>query len=546
MADIKTKDMKPRTVKTIDKAVAWTERVKDPIVYANEKAKDATDGQVNVIDYGEDKIKYVSNRAKDEAIYASKKAGNYTKEKTINYAKKKYQKHKLIKGKNKDIKGTVQKTQKGIKTANRTVKNTEKAAKEAAKASKRALEQGRKLAIKTAKATAKGVKIAVKATISAIKAIIAGVKSLIGMLAAGGAAAVVAIVIICLVGLLVTSIFGIFFSSEKTSKNGITMKDVVAECNKEFGDKLETIQKQNPHDEYILEGNMSSWRDVLLIYTVKQSNGTNKQEVITVDNTKKALIKQIFWDMNEITSEVKTETVKSSSVNTTDVEPDSQKRVLHIYVKSKTADEMKTKYNFSPQQLMQYNELSSNKYANLWNYAIFGSVDSGEYINWRQTDSKWSSIRVGNSSGTLGSIGCLITSISILIEKSGCNTMIKPFNPGTFLEALNKHNGFDGSGNLQYAAVTKAVPAFKYVGNQNLRGKTKDEKLSLIKHYLDSGYYLTAEVKGATKGSQHWVAVIRVENNNVIMVDPGSNQTVMWNAYNYEKTTQFNYFKVEG
>ena len=401
MADIKTKDMKPKTVKTIDKAVAWTERVKDPIVYANEKAKDATDGQVNVIDYGEDKIKYVSNRAKDEAIYASKKAGNYTKEKTINYAKKKYQKHKLIKGKNKDIKGTVQKSQKGIKTANRTVKNTEKAAKEAAKASKRALEQGRKLAIKTAKATAKGVKIAVKATISAIKAIIAGVKSLIGMLAAGGAAAVVAIVIICLVGLLVTSIFGIFFSSEKTSKNGITMKDVVAECNKEFGDKLETIQKQNPHDEYILEGNMSSWRDVLLIYTVKQSNGTNKQEVITVDNTKKALIKQIFWDMNEITSEVKTETVKSSSVNTTDVEPDSQKRVLHIYVKSKTADEMKTKYNFSPQQLMQYNELSSNKYANLWNNAIFGSVDSGEYINWRQTDPKWSSIRVGNSSGTL-------------------------------------------------------------------------------------------------------------------------------------------------
>ena len=546
MADIKTKDMKPKTVKTIDKAVAWTERVKDPIVYANEKAKDATDGQVNVIDYGEDKIKYVSNRAKDEAIYASKKAGNYTKEKTINYAKKKYQKHKLIKGKNKDIKGTVQKSQKGIKTANRTVKNTEKAAKEAAKASKRALEQGRKLAIKTAKATAKGVKIAVKATISAIKAIIAGVKSLIGMLAAGGAAAVVAIVIICLVGLLVTSIFGIFFSSEKTSKNGITMKDVVAECNKEFGDKLETIQKQNPHDEYILEGNMSSWRDVLLIYTVKQSNGTNKQEVITVDNTKKALIKQIFWDMNEITSEVKTETVKSSSVNTTDVEPDSQKRVLHIYVKSKTADEMKTKYNFSPQQLMQYNELSSNKYANLWNNAIFGSVDSGEYINWRQTDPKWSSIRVGNSSGTLGSIGCLITSISILIEKSGCNTMIKPFNPGTFLEALNKHNGFDGSGNLQYAAVTKAVPAFKYVGNQNLRGKTKEEKLSLIKQYLDSGYYLTAEVKGATKGSQHWVAVIRVENNNVIMVDPGSNQTVMWNAYNYEKTTQFNYFKVEG
>lgn len=238
--------------------------------------------------------------------------------------------------------------------------------------------------------------------------------------------------------------------------------------------------------------------------------------------------------------------LKSSSINTTDIEPETQKRVLHIYIKSKAADEMKTKYNFNPAQLKQYNELSNNKYASLWNNAIFGSVDSGEYVNWRQYDSRWSNIKVGKSSGTLGSIGCLITSISILIEKSGCNTMIKPFNPGTFLETLNKNNGFDENGNLQYAAVTKAVPAFKYVGNQNLREKSKEEKLSIIKQYLDSGYYLTAEVKGATKGSQHWVAVTNVDGNSVIMVDPGSNQTIMWNAYNYEKTTQFNYFKVEG
>ena len=124
--------------------------------------------------------------------------------------------------------------------------------------------------------------------------------------------------------------------------------------------------------------------------------------------------------------------------------------------------------------------------------------------------------------------------------------MIQPFNPGTFLEALNKNNGFDANGNLQYAAVTKAVPSFKYVGNVNLRGKSRDEKLSLIKQYMDSGYYITAEVKGATPGHQHWVAVTNVDGNSVIMVDPGSEQTIMWNAYNYEKTSQFNYFKVDG
>lgn len=542
MADIKTKDIKPKSIKAIDKTTAWTERIKDPIVYANEKVKDATDDEVDIVDYGDDKIKYYSNRIKDESVYASKKAAN----KGVEQVKKQYQKKKLIKDKTKGLtKDTVKKAEKRIKTGKKTVKNAEKIAKESAKASKRMLEQGRKLAIEGTKKAVQGTKALIKATISAIKAIIAGVKSLVAMLAAGGSLAAIAIVIICVVGLLVTSIFGIFFSSEKTSKNGITMKDVVMECNKEFSNKLDSIQTSNPHDEYVLEGNMASWKDILLIYSIKQSNGKNEQEVITMDNNKKQIVKNIFWDMNEITSEVKTETYKASKVNTSDITKDEQKRVLHVYIKSKTAEEMKVKYNFNALQLKQYNELSSDKYSSLWSGAIYGYIGSGEFVEWRQTDPKWASIKVGNSSGTLGSIGCLITSISILIEKSGCNTLIKPFNPGTFLEKLNEVNSFDGNGNLQYAGVTRAVPAFKYVGNVNLRGKSREEKLSLIKQYQNNGYYITAEVKGATSGNQHWVAVINVEGNNVLMVDPGSSQTIMWNAYNYEKTSQFNYFKVE-
>lgn len=546
MSDIKTKDIKPKSVKTIDKAVAWTERIKDPIVYLNEKVKDSTDNQVNTLDYGEDKIKYYANRAKDETIYATKKTGNYTKNQVLKHSKEKYKKSKLIKNKEKNIKGTAEKTKKAIKTSKNTIKNSEKITKEAAKASKRALEQGRKLAIEGAKRTAQAIKIAIKALISAIKAIIAGVKSLIGMLVAGGSAAVVAIVIICLVGLLIASIFGIFFSSEKTSSDGITMKDVIAECNQEFNEKLETIQSQKSHDVYVLEGNMASWKDILLIYTIKQSNGINEQEVVTVDDIKKDIVKEIFWDMNEISSEVKTETVESSRVNTSDESTKEEKRVLHIYIKSKTAEEMKSEYSFNEQQLKQYNELSDDKYSSLWNGVIFGSLSSGEYISWRQTNPQWSNIKMGNSSGTIGSIGCLVTSISILIDKSGVNTTINPFNPGTFVEALNKNGGFSSNGNLQYAAISKVVPRFKYVGNINLRDKTKEEKLSLIMQYLNSGYYITAEVKGATPGNQHWVAIMGIEGNSIIMVDPASNQTIMWDAYNYKKTSQFNYFKVEG
>ena len=290
---------------------------------------------------------------------------------------------------------------------------------------------------------------------------------------------------------------------------------------------------------------MASWKDILLVYTIKQSNGKNETDVVTIDENKKKVIKEIFWEMNTISSEVKEETVKQQDINTDGEEQELTKKVLHIKITTKCVDEMKSKYNFNSEQNKQLAELSSDKYASLWAGVIYGSNGSGEYVNWRQTDPSWANIRMGNSSGTIGRIGCLVTSISILIEKSGVNTTISPFNPGTFVEALNKNGGFDGSGNLQYAAVSKAVPGFKYVGNVNLRGKTRQEKLSIISEYFGKGYYLTAEVKGATKGSQHWVAITGVDSVNVMMVDPASNQTILWNAYEVNKTTQFNYFTVE-
>ncbi len=83
------------------------------------------------------------------------------------------------------------------------------------------------------------------------------------------------------------------------------------------------------------------------------------------------------------------------------------------------------------------------------------------------------------------------------------------------------------------------------VGNVNLRGKSRSEKLALITQYVNAGYFVTEEVKGATLGNQHWVAVTGVNGNNVIMVDPAPNQTDMWSAYEWSKSSQFNYFKAE-
>lgn len=542
MADIKVKDIAKKGVKTINKAVVQTERFKDNIVRTKEKAEETVSNDINSNEYASNKIKFATDRVFDESVNQFNKQGQKSFMKTKENYQKSKAKIKQLKKKIKDkrkVKSTVKNTKTTIKTSKEVAKKAEKTAKETTKASKRATQ----IAKETAKRTAQGVKVAIKTTISAIKTIIAGTKALVAAIVAGGWVAVIVIIVICLVALMCSSIFGIFFSSQKTSANSITMNTVVAECNQEFSDKLQSIQDSNPHDDYVLEGSMASWKDVLTVYTIKQSNGVNQQDVMTIDDNKKNVIKQIFWDMNSLTSEVRDEMVTEQGTNADEMPKQVQKKVLHIKINTKTLEQMKNDYHFSSAQNKQLVELTDNKYASLWNGVIYGAADSGEYVNWRQAGQSWSNIKIGNTNSTLGQIGCLVTSISILIEKSGCNTTISPFNPGTFLEALNKNNAFDGSGNLQYAGVTRAVPNFSYVGNVNLRGKSRTEKLALITQYFNQGYYLAIEVKGATPGNQHWVAITGISGNNVIIVDPASDGTDLWSSYEWGKTSQFNYFK---
>lgn len=545
MADIKVKDIAKKGVKTINKAVVQTERFKDNIVRTKEKAEETVSNDINSNEYASNKIKFATDRAFDESVNQFNKQGQKSFMKTKENYQKSKAKIKQLKKKIKDkrkVKSTVKNTKTAIKTSKEVAKKTEKTAKETIKASKRAMQ----IAKETAKRTAQGVKVAVKATISAIKAIIAGTKALVAAIVAGGWVAVIVIIVICLVALMCSSIFGIFFSSQKTSANSITMNTMVAECNQEFSDKLQSIQDSNPHDDYVLEGSMASWKDVLTVYTIKQSNGVNQQDVMTIDDNKKNVIKQIFWDMNSLTSEVKDEMVTEQGTNADEMPKQVQKKVLHIKINTKTLEQMKNDYHFSPVQNKQLAELTDNKYASLWNGVIYGATDSGEYVNWRQAGQSWSNIKIGNTNSTIGNIGCLVTSIAILIEKSGVPTPnIEPFNPGTFVEALSKNGGFDERGNLYYGPISKVVPNFKYVGNVNLRGKSRSEKLALITQYVNAGYFVTEEVKGATPGNQHWVAVTGVNGNNVIMVDPASNQTDMWSAYEWSKSSQFNYFKAE-
>lgn len=282
-------------------------------------------------------------------------------------------------------KGTVKTTQKSVKTAQatskatiKTAQTTAKTTQAAAKASAKAAQRAAQAAKATAKATAHAVKAAVKATIAAVKAIIAGTKALIAAIAAGGWIAVVVIIVICLIGLLVGSVFGIFFSGED-SGTGMTMPAVVREINTEYDNRLEKIKSGTAHDVLEMSGSRAVWKEVLAVYSVKTvTDPDNPQEVATMDESKKQLLTDIFWEMNEISSrtETKTETVITETDdghgNIVQTETTVTQTYLYITVAHKTAEQMADQYGFNEEQRQQLSELLAEENNSLWSQVLYG------------------------------------------------------------------------------------------------------------------------------------------------------------------------------
>lgn len=173
-----------------------------------------------------------------------------------------------------------------------------------------------------------------------------------------------------------------------------------------------------------------------------------------------------------------------------------------------------------------------------------GNASSGPFASWKQFEGPWAGVYLGNSGKTIKQIGCLATSVSILIAKSGVQTVIPDFNPGTFVEYLSQNGGFVSGGNFVWSAASLAAPTFKYQMSYNVSGYSRQQKLNAITEMINNGCYITAEVKGNT--GQHWVAIDTVSGSSVIMMDPGSRATDMWDQYPWQNTSRLACFKVVG
>ena len=206
-------------------------------------------------------------------------------------------------------------------------------------------------------------------------------------IAAGGWVAILAIVVICLIGLIAASPFGIFFSGED-SGTGQTMPTVVREINLEYESKLEEIESNAAHDRLELFGSRAVWPEVLAVYAVKTTTDPdNPQEVATMDDGKKDLLKEIFWTMNEISHRTETATT-TQTVETDDgkgniivEEVEVTATTLYITVTHKTADEMADIYNFTADQREMLAELLAEENSGMWSAVLYGiGTGDGEIV----------------------------------------------------------------------------------------------------------------------------------------------------------------------
>lgn len=530
MKDIKVKEKFKTGVKTIDRSVVWTSKVKDSISDIKDRSNMINDEKTSNVEYADNKVEMMVDKSKNAITKSTKKVFTKTKDRMI----KNYKRRRTNK----------------IKT--KLEKEIEKQAFEQVKDVPKNIEKARKATIRSKQVAQKSAKVAVsitkkitKAIITSTKALISGVKSLIALLGTGGIIAVVVVILVCLIGLLCSSIFGIFFSNESNSR---TMSSVISQINNEIYQKAEKEQLMTPNSEIVMDNTVTNWKEVIAVYSVKYANDKENADIIMYINEKNIKnIRTVFNDFNKVS-------ISKSSSNgylitndgsfiqspNTQTETEDGKTIIHVIIQSKSLDDVMNQYSFTDEQKKNTKELLSDKYSDLWTQLLYGS-NFGDFINWKQTDEAWKSTPIGTSGKTLGQIGCLATSISILIERSGAGKTIVPFTPQSFVQKMNENGGFDSNGNLQYGAITKFIPSFSYVGRVSLKGKTKSEKYQLINKYQSSNYYLAVEVMGDT--GQHWVAIIDTKGNKITIADPGSSATDLWSKYNWKNTSQFIYFK---
>ena len=170
-----------------------------------------------------------------------------------------------------------------------------------------------------------------------------------------------------------------------------------------------------------------------------------------------------------------------------------------------------------------------------------GTAGSGDMVNWKQTDSRWSSLTLGSGGLTVGEAGCTSTSMAYLIAKSGTTLTVPSIDPGVFV----KNASYDSS-NLVWNSWNTIAPNFTmHTQGASVNIDNAAEVLGEVLNTPYDGQYQQFIILKLSLG--HWIAVDHVADGKVYVFDPspaaeGEGIVELSKAYKSSSLVSYNAF----
>jgi len=205
------------------------------------------------------------------------------------------------------------------------------------------LKKSNNRAARAARAAAAAAKKLTEVAAKAVKELISALASL-----GGGTALFVVFSIVIVAGAFLASPLGILFADEQESDDTVPLATAIAEIQGEYHAELERLQNGDFASVQIV-GQAPDWREVVAVFASKTAGAEDGIDVFTLDEERVELLRQVFWDMCEITTATQTVDVPDSNPDD-DVDDSHTETALTITVTAKTAEQMRLEYDFSKYQ----------------------------------------------------------------------------------------------------------------------------------------------------------------------------------------------------
>lgn len=196
---------------------------------------------------------------------------------------------------------------------------------------------------RAARAAAAAAKKLAEAAAKAVKELISALASL-----GGGTALFVVFSIVIVAGAFLASPLGILFADEQESDDTVPLATAIAEIQGEYHAELERLQNGDFVSVQII-GQAPDWREVVAVFASKTAGAEDGVDVFTLDEDRVELLRQVFWDMCEITTATQTVDVPDSNPDD-DVDDSHTGIALTITITAKIAEQMRLIYAFTKYQ----------------------------------------------------------------------------------------------------------------------------------------------------------------------------------------------------